>query len=78
MLAEFIEKAMFTETKNQLYQRESVIRRPRVVLEANSQCDSEDLPVQQARSSWESQQDTESNWKTRSNTADYRMPGMYI
>ena len=35
--AEFIEKAICMKTKNQLYQRESVILRPRVVLRANSQ-----------------------------------------
>ena len=53
--AEFIEKAICTKTKDQLYQKESVILRPRVVLKAKSQCGSQDLPVQEARSSWESQ-----------------------
>ena len=43
------------KTKDQLYQTESVILRPRVVLRANSQSGSQDLPVQEARSSWESQ-----------------------
>ena len=41
--AEFIEKAICMKTKDQLYQRESVILRPRVVLKANSQCGSQDL-----------------------------------
>ena len=48
------------KTKDQLNQKESVILRPRVVLKANSQSDSQDLLVQEARSSWESQQDVES------------------
>ena len=52
--AEFMEKAICLKTKDQLYQRESVIQRPRVVLKANSQSGSQDLPVQEARSSWES------------------------
>ena len=39
-----------------------------------SQSGSQDLPVQEARSSWESQQDVESYGETRSNTADYRVP----
>ena len=64
--------------KDQLYQRESVILRPRVVLKANAQCGSQDLLVQEARSSWESQQDAESYGETRSNTADYRIPGISI
>ena len=76
--AEFIEKAICMKTKDQLYQRESVILRPRVVLEANSQCDSQDLPAQEARSSCESQQDGESYGETRSNTADYRILGISI
>ena len=70
--AEFIEKAICMKTKDQLYQRESVILRPRVVLKAHSQSGSQDLLVQDARSSWESQQDAESLGETRSNTADYR------
>ena len=49
------------KTKDQLCQKESVILRPRVVLKASSQRDSQDPPVQEARSSWESQQDAESN-----------------
>ena len=72
--AEYFEKAMCMKTKDQLSQRESVILRPRVVLEANSQSGSRDLLVQEARSSWESQQDAESYGETRSNTADYRIP----
>ena len=51
-----------------------MIPRPRVVLKANSQCDSQDLFVQEARSSWESQQDAMSCGETRINTADYRIP----
>ena len=66
------------KTKDQLYPRESVILRPRVVLRANSQSGSQDLLVQEARSSWESQQDAESYVETRSNTAAYRIPGILI
>ena len=58
--AEFIEKAVCMKTKDQLYFRESVILRPRVVLKANSQSGSQDLRVHEARSSWESQHDAES------------------
>ena len=76
--AEFTEKAICVKTKDQLYQRETVILRPRVVLKAKSQSGSQDPPVQEARSSWESQQDAESYGETRSNTADYRIPGMSI
>ena len=65
------------ETKDQVYQRESVILRPRVVLRANSQSGSQDLPVQEARSSWESQ-DADGYRENRSNTADYRIPGISI
>ena len=43
LLAEFIEKAICMKTKDQLHRRESVILRPRVVLEANSQSGSQDL-----------------------------------
>ena len=60
LLAEFIEKAICVKTKDQLYQRESVILRPCVVLKANSQSGSQDLLVQEARASWESQQNAES------------------
>ena len=52
------------KTNNQLYPRESVILRPRVALRANSQSGSQDLLVQEARSSWESQQDAESYGET--------------
>ena len=76
--AEFIEKATCMKTKDQLYPRESVILRPRVVLKANLQSGSQDLPVQEARSSWESQQDAVSYGETRSNTADCRIPGIPI
>ena len=78
LLAEFIEKAICMKTKDQLYQKESVILGPRVVLKANSQSGSQDRLVQEARSSWESQQDAESYGETRSNTADYRKPGLSI
>ena len=64
--------------EDQGYQRESVILRPRVVLEAYSQCGSQYLLVQEARSSWESQQDAESHGETRSNTADCRILGFSI
>ena len=36
------------------------------------------LPFQEATSSWESKQDAESYGETRSNTADYRIPGTSI
>ena len=39
---------------------------------------SPDLPVQETRSSWESQQDAESYGEARSNTCDYRIPGIPI
>ena len=52
LLAEFIEKATCMKIKDQLYQIESVIQRPRVVLRANSQSGSQDLLVQEARSFW--------------------------
>ena len=65
--AEFIEKAICVKIRDQLYQRESVVLRPRAVLKANSQSGSQDLPVQEAKSSWESQQDAESYGEPRSN-----------
>ena len=71
-------RAICMKTKDQLYQWESVILRLRVVLKANSQSGSHDLLVQDARSSWESQQDAEIFGETRSNTADYRVPGISI
>ena len=55
-----------------------MILRPRVVLKANSHGGSQDLLVQEARSSGESQQDAESYSETRSNTADQRIPGFSI
>ena len=70
--AEFIEKAICMKTKEQLYQRESA--RPRVVLRANSQCGLQDLPRQQARSSWETQNDAQSFLETGCNIVDYRVP----
>ena len=77
LLAEFIEKAIM-KTKDQLYQRESVIPRPRVVLRANSHNGSQDSLVQEARSSWESEQESESCGEARRNTADYQAPGISI
>ena len=73
LLAEFVEKAMCMKTKDQPYQRESVTLRLRDVLKAkaNSQSGSQDLVAQEARSSWESQQDAERYGETRSDTADY-------
>ena len=76
--AQLIKKVICMKTKDQLYQEERVILRPRVVLKANSQSGSQDPPVQEARSSWESQQDAESYEETRSNTADYQIPGFSI
>ena len=61
--AEFIEKAICMKTEDQFYQRESVILRPRAVLRANSQSGSQDLHVQEARSSCESQQDVRATGK---------------
>ena len=69
-------KAICMKTKDQLYQRENLILRARVDLKANSQCDSQDLLVQEARSSLESKQDAESYGETRSNTADHRILGI--
>ena len=69
-------KATCMKTKDHLCQRESVIPKPRVVLKANSQSDSQDLLVQEARSSLESKQDAESYGETRSNTADHRILGI--
>ena len=74
LLAEFIEKAVCTKTKEQLYQRESA--RPRVVLRANSQCESQDPPSQEARSSWKTQSDAQSFQETECNIVDYRVPGI--
>ena len=77
--AEFIEKAVCMKTKDQLYQKESSIPRlPRVVLKANSQCGLQDLPVQEARSSWEPQNDAKSYGETCSNIVDYRIPGISL
>ena len=60
LFAEFIEKAICMKTKHQLYQRESVILRPRVVLKATSQSGLHDLLLQEARSSWESEHEMRS------------------
>ena len=71
--AEFIEKAICMKTKDQLYQRES--ERPRVVLKANSQCESQELPNQEARSSWETQREAQTFRETGCNIVHYRIPG---
>ena len=65
------------KTKDQLYQRESVIPRPRVVLKSEFAKWFTRL-VQEARSSSESQQDAERHRETRSNTADCQIPGITI
>ena len=49
------------KTEEQLYQRESA--RPRVVLRANSQCELQDLPRKEARSSCETQSDARASRK---------------
>ena len=71
-------QAICMKIKDHLSKRESVILKPRVVLKANSQCGSQDLLVQEARSSWESQRDAEIHGEARSNTAQYRMPDISI
>ena len=48
-----------------MHEGQAVILRPHVVLKAESQSGSQDLLVQEARSSWESQQDAESYGETR-------------
>ena len=79
LLAGFIEKAICMKTKDQLYQRESMIMRKRVVFRANSPCGSQDLPVQEARSSWEFQQEAESYGKTEATlqTMEYLLFNLY-
>ena len=74
--AEFIEKAVCMKTKEELYQRES--ERPRVVLRANSQCESQDLLGQEARSSWQTQSETQSFRENGCNIVDYRIPGISL
>ena len=64
------------KTKEQLYQRGN--ERPRVVLKANSQCESQDLPSQEARLSWETQSDTQSFRETGCNIVDYRISGISV
>ena len=68
--AEFIEKAICMKTKDQLYQRESVILRPRVVLKANSQSHKIYL--------YKKQDHLGNRNKIRRATADYRIPGISI
>ena len=74
--AECSEKAICMKTKDQLHQRESA--RPRVVLRANWQCGLQDLPRQEARSSWETQSDAQSFWETGCNIADYKVPDISL
>ena len=64
------------KTGEQLYQRES--ERPCVALKANSQCESQDLPSLEARSSWETQSDLRSFRETGCNIVDYRIPGFSL
>ena len=64
------------KTVEQLYQKES--ERPRVALKANSQSDSQDLLVQEARSSWETQSEVRSFRETGCNIVDCRIPGMSL
>ena len=47
-------------------------------MKAYSQSGSQDLLMQEARSSWESQQDAESYGENRSNTANNKMLGISI
>ena len=63
-------------TTETLYEKES--ERPRVVLRAKSQCGLQDLPTQQARSSWDTQSDAQSFRETGCNIVDYRIPGISI
>ena len=64
------------KTKEQLYQRASAI--PRVALKANSQCESQDLPSQEARSYGETQSEVRSFRETGCNIVDYRIPGISL
>ena len=64
------------KTGEQLYQRES--ERPRVALKANSQCESQDLPSPEARSSWETQSEVRSFRETRCNIVDNRIPDISL
>ena len=61
------------KTAEQLCQRES--ERPRVALRANSQCESQDLPSQEARSSLETQSEVRSLRETGCNIMVNRIPG---
>ena len=64
------------KTAEELYQRES--ERPRVALKANSQCESHDLPCQEARSSWETQSEVRSFQETGCKIVDFRIPGISL
>ena len=75
-MTEFIEKAICMKTVEQLYQWESA--RPRVVLKANSHCESQDLPSQEARSSWKTHSEMRSFRETGCNIVDYRIPGISL
>ena len=74
--AEFIEEAVCMKTGEQIYQRGS--ERPRVALKANSQCESQDLLCQEARSSWETQSEVRSFQETGCNIVDNRIPGISL
>ena len=52
--------------------------RPLVVLRANWQCGLQDLPRQEARSSWETQSDAQSFRETGCNIVGYRVPGISL
>ena len=58
--------------------RESVILRPRVVLRANSKCGLQDLPRQEARSSWEPKSVAQIFLETGCDIVDYRVSGMSL
>ena len=52
--------------------------KPRVVLRANSHCGLQDLPRQEARSSWETQSDAQSFQETGCNIVDFWVPGISL
>ena len=63
------------KTGGQLYQIGS--ERP-LVLKSNSQYESQDLPSQEARSSWETQSEVQSFRETGCNIVDYGIPGISL
>ena len=64
------------KTGEKLHQRES--ERPRFALKANSQNESQDLHIQEARSSWETQSEIRSFRETGWNIVDHRIPGISV